>query len=505
MIIKTHSSSLSGISAYIVNVEVDISLGMPNITIVGLPDKSVEESKERVKAAIKNSGYVFPPKKIVINLAPADTKKEGPLFDLPISIGVLAASEQIFPNNLNDFVIVGELSLDGSLRGVNGVLCYAIAAKENNISSIIVPEENIFEASVVHGLKVYGAKNLLEAIDIISNTEKYTPFESKKEFEIERVNYQLDFEDVKFQESAKRALEVAASGNHNILLMGSPGSGKTMISRRLPSILPPLTFEESLETTKIYSVSGLNTKKGLITTRPFRSPHHSISHAGLVGGTSNPKPGEISLAHNGVLFLDELLEFKRDVIEVLRQPLEDREITIARALTSVKYPANFMLIAALNPCPCGYKGDNIKACVCTQNQIERYKNKLSGPLLDRIDLHIEVPRLTNEQVISNRKAESSESIRNRVIKARNIQYNRFKNEGIYTNSEMRPNHLRKYCNLDETCISILKQAIDRLGLSARANDRILKVSRTIADLDFSENIKANHIAEAIQYRSLDRA
>lgn len=507
MIVKVISSALSGISAYLINVEVDISLGLPATSIVGLPDKAVDESKERVKTAIKNSGFAFPQKKIVINLSPADTKKEGPSFDLPIAMGILASSEQVSNEELHKFLIVGELSLDGTVKPVNGILCHAIAAKENNIEYMIVPEDNLEESSVVNGLKIFPVKNLKEAAEIVSNKSAFIPVEkSSVSFENEKTLYHLDFDDVKGQESARRAMEVAAAGNHNILLVGPPGSGKTMIARRIPSILPPLSLGEALEVTKIYSITGLlPSKKGLITTRPFRSPHHSISHAGLVGGSSNPRPGEISLSHHGVLFLDELLEFKRDVIEVLRQPLEDRMITISRALTSITYPANFMLVTALNPCPCGHRGDTLKACVCSHSQIERYWNKLSGPLLDRIDLHLEVPRLSNDDLLYNRPTESSEKIRERVVKAREIQQKRFEEAHIFSNSQMQPKHIKKYCKLDDVSIDLLKRAINQLSLSARAHDRILKVARTIADLDSSENIKPQHIAEAIQYRSLDRA
>jgi len=506
MVSTVLSTSLKGIDSYIVSVEVDISLGLPSMSIVGLPDTATQESRERVKSAIRNSDFAFPAKKITINLAPADIKKEGPSLDLAISLGILASSEQLNADNLEDFIVIGELSLDGSVRGINGVLCYALAAKENNIKYLIVPEENANEASFVAGIKVYPVKTLLDAVNVISDRESFEPIErTESDFENNFVDYAFDFSDVKGQETAKRALEIASAGNHNILMVGPPGSGKTMLSRRIPSILPPLSFSEALEVTKLYSISGLlPQKKGLVTERPFRSPHHQISNAGLVGGTSNPRPGEISLAHHGVLFLDELLEFHRSVLELLRQPIEDGVITISRALLSITYPANFMFVAALNPCPCGHRGDTLKECVCTQHQVERYWNKLSGPLLDRIDLHLEVPRLKNSEILSNKTYEPSKNIRERVIKARTIQLHRFKDAKIFTNSQMQAKHLRQYCKLDETSIDLLKKAITHLKLSARANDRILKVARTIADLENSENIQVQHIAEAVQYRSFDR-
>lgn len=506
MIIKTFASTIIGIDGFVTDVEIDISNGLPAISIVGLPDKAVDEAKERVRGAIKNSGYAYPTKKIVVNLAPADIKKGGSSFDLPIAVGLLSASGQLKEDNLNKFMIIGELSLDGVVRKINGVLCHAISALKNGIHNIILPEENAEEAAVVKGLTVYPVKNLTEAVNILDKPENTSPFlYDEKTFMAAEFDYPLDFEDVKGQESAKRALEVASAGNHNILMVGSPGSGKTLLARSLPSILPPLTFEEALECTKIYSVSGLLNKRGLISTRPFRSPHHSVSYAGMVGGGNPPKPGEASLANNGVLFIDELLEFKRNILETLRTPLEDRVVTISRALNSITYPANFMLVSALNPCPCGYRGDRLKECVCSAMQIERYWSKLSGPLLDRIDIHLEVARLSNDELISPRTSESSKSIRARVMKARNIQVARLKDTGIFSNAEMQSKHLKKYCKLDSNSTELLKNAINKLGLSARAYDRILKVSRTIADLDFSENIKIQHLAEAVQYRSLDRA
>ena len=479
---------------------------MPNTAVVGLPDTAVQESRERVKAAIKNSGLVFPAKKIVINLAPADIRKEGPAYDLPIAVGILAASEQLVPDHLNKFVILGELSLDGTVRAVNSVLPYTIAAKNNGYFKIIVPVENEQEASLVDGVQVYSVQNLLEAVQILTDPGNKKPLQFDSSImESNDENYNIDFNEVKGQAYAKRALEICAAGNHNILMIGPPGSGKTMLARRLPTILPDLTFNEAIEVTKIYSISGLlPNKKGLITIRPFRSPHHSISNAGLVGGTSIPKPGEISLAHHGVLFLDELLEFRREVLEVLRQPLEDRVVTIARAQISITYPANFMLVASLNPCPCGHRGDMVKPCICTPYQVERYWTKLSGPLLDRIDLHLEVPRLTQDELIQYQTGEVSKQIRQRVITVRKKQLERFKGTDITSNAEMRPKHIKEFCGLNEESKDFLRKAINQLNLSARAYDRILKVSRTIADMEEGKNIEISHIAEAIQYRTLDR-
>lgn len=507
MFSKVLTSATFGIDAYLVEVETNIEKQMPGFTIVGLPDNAVKESRERVTAAIKNTGYEFPIKKITVNLAPADIKKEGSAFDLPIAIGLLAAIEKIQMALLEGTIFLGELSLDGQLRPIKGVLPISVEAKKKGIKRIILPVDSAKEASIVEGIDVYGMENLLEVIQFLNeeiNKEKIHT--NINEIFSEINNYHLDFSDVKGQENVKRALEVAAAGAHNIIMIGPPGSGKTMLAKRIPSILPPMTFEEALDTTKIHSIAGILAKdQAIITERPFRNPHHTVSDAALVGGGSFPRPGEVSFAHHGVLFLDELPEFKKNVLEVLRQPLEDSKVTVSRSKLSLEFPANFMLASAMNPCPCGFFTDPNKECTCAPPQIQRYMSKISGPLLDRIDIHIEVPAVKYKELSAETKSERSYEIRERVIKARNIQLERFKGlKHIFNNGDMGSREVREYCKLDSSGSELLKMAMTKLGLSARAYDRILKVSRTIADLDNSENILSHHISEAIQYRSLDR-